>query len=106
MIRSVYIAGPLTSGKPMADNVGLAIDVANKLLSAGFYVFVPHTMCPALHESHGRDYSRWMELCFYWLLQCDAVLRLPGESKGASCEVALARMSGIPVFASVEEILM
>lgn len=103
-IRSVYIAGPLTSGD-VPVNVVNAIDAANELMDAGFYVFVPHTMIPEMHHQYQRSYVWWMELCFYWLLKCDAVLRLPGESKGADSEVALARLNGIPVFASVKELL-
>jgi hypothetical protein len=34
-----------------------------------------------------------------WVLVCDAVLRLSGESKGADIECTLARKHGIPVFA-------
>jgi hypothetical protein len=38
------------------------------------------------------------------LTRCDAVLRIPGESKGADQDVRIARARGLPVFHSVEEI--
>ncbi|WP_169747620.1 DUF4406 domain-containing protein [Demequina iriomotensis] len=38
------------------------------------------------------------------LAHCDAVLRLPGESKGADQDVAIARERGIPVYFALEEI--
>jgi len=38
------------------------------------------------------------------LTRCDAVLRIPGESKGADQDVRVAREHGLPVFHSVEEI--
>ncbi|GAA4957581.1 DUF4406 domain-containing protein [Actinoplanes utahensis] len=38
------------------------------------------------------------------LAVCDAVLRLPGESKGADQDVAIAQKRGIPVFRSLTEI--
>ena len=38
------------------------------------------------------------------LTRCDAVLRIPGESKGADQDVRIARERGLPVFHSVEEI--
>jgi len=38
------------------------------------------------------------------LTRCDAVLRIPGESKGADQDVRIARERGLPVFRSVEEI--
>jgi hypothetical protein len=38
------------------------------------------------------------------LQHCDAVLRLPGESKGADQDVAIARGRGIPVYTSLAEV--
>lgn len=38
------------------------------------------------------------------LAHCDAVLRLPGESRGADHDVALARERGLPVWTDVSEI--
>lgn len=38
------------------------------------------------------------------LQHCDAVLRLPGESRGADQDVAIARDRGIPVYFSIEEV--
>jgi hypothetical protein len=38
------------------------------------------------------------------LERCDAVLRLPGASRGADMDVARARALGLPVYASVDEL--
>jgi hypothetical protein len=38
------------------------------------------------------------------LERCDAVLRIPGESKGADQDVAIARERGLPVFFKLEEV--
>ena len=38
------------------------------------------------------------------LQHCDAVLRLPGESKGADQDVAIAQKRGIPVYSSLEDV--
>lgn len=38
------------------------------------------------------------------LQHCDGVLRLPGDSRGADQDVAIARERGIPVWHAVEEI--
>src|SRR3954469_7844019 len=38
------------------------------------------------------------------LQHCDAVLRLPGESRGADQDVAIARRRGIPVYPSLDEV--
>ncbi len=39
------------------------------------------------------------------LERCDAVLRVPGESKGADQDVRIARERGLPVFYQVEDII-
>ena len=36
--------------------------------------------------------------------RCDAILRLPGESKGADNDVRLAHERGIPVYYDIDEI--
>jgi hypothetical protein len=36
--------------------------------------------------------------------RCDAVLRLPGDSRGADQDVAIARRLGIPVYTSLTEV--
>jgi hypothetical protein len=38
------------------------------------------------------------------LSRCDAVLRLPGASRGADLDVARARELGLPVFERVEDL--
>lgn len=38
------------------------------------------------------------------LARCDAVLRLPGASRGADQDVALARQRGLPVYTRAEDI--
>jgi hypothetical protein len=38
------------------------------------------------------------------LERCDAVLRLPGESRGADQDVAIARRRGIPVYTALAEV--
>lgn len=38
------------------------------------------------------------------LARCDALLRIPGASRGADQDVALAHTLGLPVFLSVEDI--
>ena len=38
------------------------------------------------------------------LQHCDAVLRLPGESRGADQDVAIAQERGLPIFHQVEDV--
>lgn len=99
----VYTAGPLTHPDPAvrALNVAAAVAVGRVLVAAGLLPFVPHTMV----EPFADDYEAAMRLCLAWVRRCDAVLRLPGASPGADREVALARELGLPVFASVDEVI-
>jgi hypothetical protein len=39
------------------------------------------------------------------LERCDAVLRIPGESKGADEDVRRAKAQGLPVFTTIEEVI-
>ena len=38
------------------------------------------------------------------LSRCDAVLRIPGESRGADQDVARARARGLPVYERIEDV--
>lgn len=105
MLR-VYVAGPLT--KPVGHempNVRRAIDAAQSLFKAGFAPFVPHLnnfWFLVYPENTYEEFIAWDKA---WVLACDALLRLEGYSEGADREVAFARLHGIPVFTTVEELV-
>ena len=98
-MKMVYIASPYTIGD-MAQNVKRQIDAADELMNVGFCPIIP-LLSHFQHMVHPRPYEDWMEIDKEKLRRCDVVLRLPGESKGADIEVALAHELGIPVFKSV-----
>ena len=101
MLR-IYIASPYTNGD-QAENVRIQIDAANDLMKLGYAPFWPlHSHF--LHMVHPHSYETWLAVDFSWILACDAVLRLPGESKGADHEVAFAMENNIPVFFSIDEL--
>jgi len=91
----VYIAGPLTADVLLGTRN--AIKEASVLADLGFIPLVPH-LTTTWQMIEPRDYEYWMRLCFGWLNRCDALLRIPGESKGADAEVAYAEGHDIPVF--------
>ena len=99
----VYVAGPYTFPDKV-QNTRTAILAGNALLELGFVPFIPHLshfwdlLCP-------QRYSTWLEYDLNWLKQCDAVLRLPGDSKGADEEVSEAILNGIPVFDSISDLV-
>lgn len=98
----IYVAGPITSD-PLGGTRA-AIQAAYVLSAHGFVPYVPHLS--VLWEMVApQPYEEWMRLSLAWLRKCDALLRLPGESKGADVETAEARALGIPVLYSVAEVV-
>jgi len=119
MRRRVYIAGPITKG-PLADNINRASEAAISLMRAGLAPLCPHWSCFAggavAHMSGqvvavaevlpaGTVHEDWYGIDLPWVAVADAVLRLPGESRGADLEVAEAQANGVPVFHSVAEVI-
>jgi hypothetical protein len=100
----IYIAGPYTKGDT-AINVRNAIYAQeyiegtlghmayNPLLSHFQHLVIPH-----------EDANYWYEKDIRWLRECDAILRLEGESNGADREVEIAREWGLTIYKSVFEI--
>jgi hypothetical protein len=99
----VYIASPYTKGD-VAVNVRTQLEMANKLMDLGFAPFAP-LYSHFQHMAFPRPYEDWIKIDLEWVKVCDAVLRLPGESKGADGEVLYATDLNIPVFYTVEELI-
>ena len=99
----VYVAAPYTSD-PEA-NTDQAIEAGDRLLDLGYAPFVPH-LAHYWHTLHTeRPYGDWMRLDLAWLEAADVLLRLPGDSAGADREVERAKELGIPVVASVADLI-
>lgn len=104
--RSVFIAGPMsTSGEP-GENMNAAAVAAADLLLVGFFPFVPHVNWILHAIRPDIAVQTWKRWDHYWLILCDAVLRLPGRSCGADEEVALAKKIGIPVFYDLKSLMV
>ena len=99
---TIYIASPYTIGD-VAVNVRESFIAADKLVELGFAPYPP-LYSHFWHFLSPKPYETWVELDNEWVLRCDALLRLPGESSGADAEVALAKEYGIPVFYSIDEL--
>jgi hypothetical protein len=112
----ILIAGPYRSGTNddparMAANLRALEAVALPLFRAGHLPMIGEWVALPLLAVAGAQQvgdALWQELLYptaHRLLQrCDAVLRLPGASKGADNDVRLARERGLPVFFGVEEV--
>lgn len=100
----IYIAAPYSKGVPDEIMVRV-IDAAEQLAAAGYVPFIPHTLTFmwALRYQHPVDF--WYAFDLHWLDACDAVLRLPGESRGADAEARHAADRGMHVYTSIETLL-
>lgn len=98
--RRVYVAGPISVGDRQA-HVAAAIEAAEALWRAGLVPFVPHLAC-GWDEVHPHPWDDWMHYDQAWLALCDALVRLPGESRGADAEVAWCHAHCMPVFHGVQ----
>lgn len=102
-MKRIYIAGPYTNGD-VANNVYNAISAADELLGLGFAPYVPH-LTHFWHIMFSHKYDKWLELDNQYLVLCDGVLRLPGNSSGADSEVLLATEKNIPVFYDIDSLV-
>lgn len=112
----ILIAGPYRSGTQddpdlLRRNLSRLEKVAWPIFKAGHLPMIGEWVALPVLESAGvEDLSdpiagQVMYPTAERLLQrCDAVLRLPGESRGADQDVAIARDRGIPVYYSLDEI--
>ena len=91
----IYVAGPYTKPDPV-ENTHNVIRVADALLDAGVCPLIPH-LSLMWHLASPKPYYRWLEYDRQLLLRCDAVLRVPGNSDGATLECLYAESCGIPV---------
>jgi hypothetical protein len=98
----IYIAGPYTKGD-VVQNVRMAILDGDYVARLGHVPFIPH-LSHFWHMLVPHEYQFWLDQDMQWLQECDALLRLPGESAGADLEVEWAIAHGLPVFCSVFDI--
>ena len=99
----VYIAGPYRAGN-VATNIANVIRAAESVAAAGHIPFAPH-LNHLWSFLYPHEHEYWMRLDLAWLTKCSCLIRLPGESPGATEEVLRARELRIPVYRSVEEFL-
>lgn len=93
--KRVYVSGPYTLGD-VALNVRRATEVADILIKAGHFPYLPH-LTHFWHIQHPGPYQQWMGLDLAWLKVSECIVRIPGESKGADIEVAKAAEWAIPL---------
>jgi hypothetical protein len=99
----VFISSPYTLGD-VAVNVRRQIDIKAELEQAGFLVFAP-LMSHFEHLIHPREYNKWLDIDFQWILRSDCILRLDGVSAGSDLECKFALDNGIMVFYSKQSLI-
>lgn len=112
----ILIAGPYRSGTGddpvlMTQNLARLEQAALPLFRAGHVPVIGEWLAlPLLRQagSQAPGDAAYEEIAYpiaHRLLQhCDAVLRLPGASKGADEDVRRAGMLGLPVFYRLEDV--
>jgi hypothetical protein len=100
---TVYIASRYTKGD-VVGNVRESMIAADALVQLGYAPFLP-LLSHFWEFLSPKPYQTWMKLDSEWVLRCDCLLRLPGESSGADAEVVLATKNGIPVFYDIGELV-
>jgi len=113
----ILIAGPYRSGtnddpELLAANLRSLEDAAWPIFNAGHLPMIGEWVAlPVVRGAGGTSIvDPIAEGIMYptadrLLHHCNAVLRLPGSSKGADQDVVIARERGLPVYFSLEELL-
>ncbi|PWT73445.1 MAG: DUF4406 domain-containing protein [Bacteroidetes bacterium] len=112
----ILIAGPYRSGTNddpflMRENLGRLEAAALPIFRMGHIPMIGEWVALPLLESAGSKKpgdAAYEEILYpvaeRLLTKCDAVLRLPGESKGADEDVRIARERGLKVYYRLEDI--
>lgn len=99
----VFISSPYTLGDT-CDNVRVQHDAFRALIDLGHIPFAP-LLSHYQQMIHPMRWDEWIKWDLAWLEQCQVVLRLPGESKGADLECARAEELFLPVIRTREQLI-
>ena len=99
----IYISGPITKGDRDV-NFQQAADAHKALMTAGYAVLNP-MLTMRLPGAFEIPHDTWIANDLPWVAVADAVLRLPGESRGADIECEHALIHGVPVFCDLPSLL-
>ncbi|TFC58285.1 DUF4406 domain-containing protein [Cryobacterium sp. TMB1-7] len=112
----ILIAGPYRSGTGddpvlLRQNLARLEEAAWPIFQAGHLPMIGEWVAlPVLASAGVTDVAHPLAADVMYptaerlLERCDGVLRLPGDSRGADQDIAIARRRGIPVYTSITEI--
>lgn len=107
----VYVAGAYSADNVLdvLKNIGRGEHLATELFLMGFAPFVPWHDKDFIIKKPEAEYtvSMFYEYSMAWLEVCDVLILVPGweDSKGTKAEIDRATELGIPICASIEELL-
>ena len=101
--KIVYVAGPYTKGD-VALNVRNAVQTGMVIADRGHYPVIPH-LTHFMHLMFPKGYDYWITLDNIIIPKCDALIQLPGKSKGADKEALLAINYGLQVFIDLRRLI-
>jgi hypothetical protein len=113
----ILIAGPYRSGtnddpELMANNLRKMEEIALPIFRAGHIPIIGEWLALPLLKQAGSTHpgdETYQEISYpvsrRILAKCDAILRIPGESKGADGDVQIALEQGIKVYYNLEDII-
>ena len=112
----VLIAGPFMSGtkgdpqkiaanRARLESFALPIFERGHLPIVGEWLALPIIQAAGGRVSGDEIFEKYQYPVAHRLIaRCDAILRIPGESRGADLDVARARELGLPVFSAASEL--
>ena len=111
-MKYVYVAGSISATNPvtMLNNIRRGIDMGAELLRHGLCPFIPFLDFQIFLSRNGIFITEKQikEYSLKWLEKCDAILVLPesDNSIGTQAEIRHAGELDIPIFYSVEDLLV
>lgn len=100
----VYIAGPYSQDDQVLNTRAAVLYAEALEKDANVGVVIPH-LSMLWHTISPADYFVWLQRDLIALSRCDALVRIPGDSRGADNEILFAQSRGIPTFAYFPEML-
>ncbi len=93
----IYVAGPMFSSGQVDRNTLDACEVGKKIMDAGHTPFVPHLNLFWDRAFPRHNEESWLQWDFAWLDCCQALVYLPGYSRGTEREIDRAICRGMEV---------
>ena len=112
-MKRIYVAGAYSAGNVIGvlDNMREGMRLSTEVMLAGFAPFCPwldYHFQLMLREGENLSVDDYYQYSLEWLEASNAVLLVPGweSSKGTIAEIERAGYWGIPVFKTLESVIM